>query len=181
MKNYLSLLVQAYDFVYSDQFKRNATLRDTVFVKNYINKAEKKIAFKFIRSKHWISRDHLSKIFNYFEELDKCEKMFIQNLKDKSDFYYELGGNEVIEYKKISKLGQRIYKSEKWMRAHLKKLSKTNHYNIRLVSLMANFRLNFEEKPPETIRKYIEWYRVVKGENQDREIRKQTRHFNLHN
>lgn len=40
MKNYLSLMVQAYDFIYSEQFKRHGSFRDTVNVKNYISKAE---------------------------------------------------------------------------------------------------------------------------------------------
>lgn len=89
--------------------------------------------------------------------------MFIQNLKDRSDFYYELGGNTIIDYDKLNKLGSTIYQREKYLRVQLTRLSKINKFNGRLVALMANFRLNFEERPPESITKYIEWSRTISG------------------
>ena len=179
MGNYLSTMTQAYDYLYSSSFETNGSWKAFVLFHNYIKMATYKIHMEFVKSEGWLSKDRLYAIYEYLDKLDNAEEDFYALMKNRMDFYYEMC-QEYISYDKLINTGHEIFSKQIKMEKNLKRLLDVSPYNVRLLCLDSNFKLNFLEFPTEKIRKHIELYRLTKQQDPDQEIRKQSKFFNLY-
>ena len=73
VKNYIGCLIHCFNFIFSTEYKIQASLYRHALLQNYLDVASKKLHQQFVHSTFWLSKERIYDVHNYFETIDQIE------------------------------------------------------------------------------------------------------------
>lgn len=147
--NPIAMLVLAYEYVYSKDYLKEASLVRNAILQNFIEitKQNLKLAEATNLSTHpVIEAVNLAKILNYRKRVHEL-RFIVQDLTVQKVELYSILAQKVMDFKELTTLGQEIYKKTVKTQREIDHLISVSKCNIKLAKLGVLFEMCVLERP----------------------------------
>lgn len=155
VNNYVGTLINTYNYIFSQDYKKDESLFKNIVLMNYIDLSSKRLHKEFLDSPYWLSSNRITNIFNFSERIDEVERKFVELVRLNTEFYEELSGSS-INFKYLINSGKEIHDIKEWMEKEFEELFEITKDNSKLISLYINFQLNINFESDESLSEYYE-------------------------